>query len=135
MMRKPPKVSSTWLIVSLQRACAVMLLCFNFLPTMPINDAKSGTKSRVKIVSCHEITIKVMKYISTRIGFLNSKSSEDITEESTSCTSPLILAIISPFRSSLKKLSESDVIFLYSWLRMSQTTPVLTGMIEADDRK
>lgn len=52
-----------------------------------------------------------MKYIKTRIGFLNNKSSDDITEESTSCTSPLIRAIISPLRSSLKKLSESDVIF------------------------
>ena len=84
---------------------------FQLRPTIPISEAKSGTKRSVNIVSCHEINISVMKYIKTRIGFLNNKSSDDITEESTSCTSPLIRAIISPLRSSLKKLSESDVIF------------------------
>ena len=33
MMRRPPSVSSTWLMVSLQSCCASMLLAFSFLPT------------------------------------------------------------------------------------------------------
>ena len=44
------------------------------------------------------------------IGFLNSMSSDDMMEFSTSATSPLILAIMSPFRSSEKNPNGSDVI-------------------------
>lgn len=46
-----------------------------------------------------------------RMGFLKSMSSEAMIEESISCTSPLMRAMMSPLRSSLKKPSESDVIF------------------------
>ena len=45
------------------------------------------------------------------MGFLNSISSDDIMEFSTSCTSPLMRAMMSPLRSSLKKPNGSDVIF------------------------
>ena len=45
-----------------------------------------------------------------RTGFLNSMSRDDIMEFSTSATSPLILAMMSPFLSSEKKPSGRDVI-------------------------
>ncbi len=62
-------------------------------------------------------------------------SSDDMMLFSTSCTSPLMRAMMSPLRSSLKKDSDSNVILLYSMLRMSLTTPVRIGMTVADDRK
>ena len=70
-----------------------------------------------------------------RMGFLNSMSRLDMMLDSTSCTSPLMRAMMSPLRSSLKNPNGSDVIFWYSWLRMSRTTPVRMGMMVADDRK
>ena len=45
-----------------------------------------------------------------RIGFLKSMSSDDMMLFSTSCTSPLIRAMMSPLRSSLKNPNEREVI-------------------------
>ena len=45
------------------------------------------------------------------MGFLNSISNDAMMLFSTSCTSPLMRAMMSPFRSSLKKPKGSDVIF------------------------
>ena len=61
MMRKPPSVSSTILIVSLQSACASILCAFSFLPTTPMNQPKGGTKRMVKRVSCQLMQMSVMK--------------------------------------------------------------------------
>ena len=61
MMRRPPSVSSTWLMVSLHSVCAVMLFCFSFLPTKPMNQPKTGTKTSVKSVSCQEMISRVVK--------------------------------------------------------------------------
>ena len=52
----------------------------------------------------------VAKYAIMRMGFLKSMSSELIMEFSISCTSPLILAMMSPLRSSEKKPIGRDVI-------------------------
>ena len=60
-MRSPPSVSSTWLMVSLQRACAFMEFCFSFLPTIPINHPITGTNTSVNSVSCHDMMIRVEK--------------------------------------------------------------------------
>ena len=57
----PPNVSSTWLMVSLHRLCARMLLALSFLPTKPMNHVKMGAKIIVKIVSCHDMTINVTR--------------------------------------------------------------------------
>ena len=62
-------------------------------------------------------------------------SSTLIIEVSTSFTSPLILAMISPFLSWEKNPRGRDMILLYSWRRMSLTTPVLMGIMTADDPK
>ena len=70
-----------------------------------------------------------------RMGFLNNISRLAMMDVSISCTSPLIRAMMSPLRSSLKKPQGSEVIFWYSWLRISRTTPVLMGMMVADDKK
>ena len=100
-----------------------------------MNQPISGTMVSVNSVSCHDMSSSVMKYAMMSIGFLKSMSSDDIIEFSTSCTSPLMRAMMSPLRSSEKNDSESDVILRYSWLRMSRTTPVRIGIIVADDRK
>ena len=69
------------------------------------------------------------------MGFLMSMSIQAMMLFSISCTSPLMRAMMSPLRSSLKKPSDREVIFLYSELRMSRTTPVRIGMMAAEDRK
>ena len=61
MMRSPPSVSSTWLMVSLHRACALIDLRFSFLPTNPMNHPMTGTMSRVKRVSCQEMKRSMAK--------------------------------------------------------------------------
>ena len=43
---------------------------------------------------------------------MKSMSSDDMMLFSTSCTSPLILAMMSPLRSSLKNDKDKDVILL-----------------------
>ena len=71
----------------------------------------TGTKSMVKSVSCHEMTMRVAKYAMMRMGFLKSMSSDDMMEFSTSCTSPDMRAMMSPLRSSEKKPNGREVIF------------------------
>ena len=61
------------------------------------------------------------------MGFFSRRSSELITEFSTSLTSPVIRASTSPLRSSLKKPRGRARIFALSWLRRSRTTPVRIG--------
>ena len=61
MMRSPPKVSSTWLIVSLQSDCALMDFAFSLRPTSPMNHPNTGTKMIVKSVSCHEMATSAAK--------------------------------------------------------------------------
>ena len=61
MMRNPPKVSSTILIVSLQSDCASVLCAFSFFPTTPMNQPNGGTKRMVKRVSCQLMQMSVMK--------------------------------------------------------------------------
>ena len=109
--------------------------CFSFLPTKPMNQPNTGTKMMAKSVSCHDVTTSVTKYASISMGFLNSMSRLDIMEFSISCTSPVMRAMMSPLRSSLKNPSGSEFIFSYSRLRMSRTTPVLIGTMVADERK
>ena len=70
-----------------------------------------------------------------KIGFFNSMSSELVIEVSTSFTSPLMRAMMSPFRSSEKKPKGSDTTFLYTKIRMSLTTPVRRGIMMADEPK
>ena len=77
----------------------------------------------------------VVKYDIIRIGFLSNISSELVIEFSISLTSPLILAMMSPFLSDEKKFSGRYIIFEYTNVLMSRTTPVLNGIITADDPK
>ena len=69
------------------------------------------------------------------MGFLNNISSDDMILVSISFTSPLIRAMMSPFRSSEKNPNGSANIFLYSWIRISRTTPVRIGIIMAEEKK
>ena len=48
--RRPPKVSSTWLIVSLQRLWASREERLSCLPMRPIIQMKAGAKTMVKII-------------------------------------------------------------------------------------
>ena len=61
IMRRPPSVSSTCDMVSLHRLCASIDLRLSFLPTKPMNHPKTGTKMRVKSVSCHEMKSRAVK--------------------------------------------------------------------------
>ena len=61
MMRSPPRVSSTWLMVSLHNAWTLMLLALSLRPTTPMNHPKRGTKQRVKRVSFHEMKSRAQK--------------------------------------------------------------------------
>ena len=62
-----------------------------------------GTTNNVNKVSCQLVIINVPKYMTIRIGFLINISNELVIEFSTSPTSPLIRAMMSPLRSSEKK--------------------------------
>ena len=61
MMRSPPSVSSTWLIVSLHSDCAFIDFCFSLRPTKPMNQPMMGTMTSVKSVSCQLMTSSVAK--------------------------------------------------------------------------
>ena len=54
-------VPSTCDMVSLHRLCASIDLRLSFLPTKPMNHPKTGTKTRVKSVSCHEMKSRAVK--------------------------------------------------------------------------
>ena len=74
-------------------------------------------------------------YITMRIGFLISISSEPVTLFSISVTSPLMRAMISPLRSSEKKERGNEMILWYTEIRMSRTIPVRIGTITAAEAK
>ncbi|MPN52525.1 hypothetical protein SDC9_200187 [bioreactor metagenome] len=95
----------------------------------------AGNTIRVKRVNCQLVTTSVPKYIKINIGFLISISRELVIEFSTSPTSPLIRAMISPLRSSEKKPNGKLITFEYTKIRISRTTPVRNGIITADDAK
>jgi len=59
------------------------------------------------------ITNNETKSTRIKIGFFRNISSDDMIEFSTSATSPVIRAIISPFRSSEKNGNASRNILLY----------------------
>ena len=64
-----------------------------------------------------------------------SMSRELMMELSTSLTSPVMRAMMSPRRSWEKKPSGRERIFLYSCILMSLSTPVRMGIMTADDPK
>ena len=61
MTRRPPSVSSTCDIVSLQRFWASRERFFSCLPTAPIAQASRGTTRIVKRVSSQLVNINVLK--------------------------------------------------------------------------
>ena len=70
-----------------------------------------------------------MKQMMMAIGCCIRVLMADVTEFSTTCTSVLILTMMSPLRSAEKKLSGRRMILLYIAMRMSLTTPVLRGIM------
>ena len=70
-----------------------------------------------------------------KIGFFMSISREVTIEFSTSLTSPVIRAMMSPLRSFEKKPMGRPTTLSYTFVRMSRTTPVRNGMIAADEPK
>ena len=135
MMRKPPSVSSNCDIVSLHFACASSDWRFSFLPTTPINQPIPGNTIIVKRVNCQLTVTNVTKYIIIRIGLFINISKELVMEFSTSPTSPLIRAMISPFLSSEKKDIGRRITLAYTIIRISRTTPVRNGIITAEEAK
>ena len=66
-----------------------------------------------------------------RMGFLMNISRTPVTEFSISWTSPLILAMMSPFLSWEKYPMGRERILLYIFILISLTTPVRMGIITA----
>ena len=129
MIRNPPSVSSICETRLPHWFCAVTDLRLRLLPTLPIMYPAIGNSINTKMVSSQLIKSIVPRYTSIMIGFLVTISSELITEFSTSFTSPVIRAIISPLRSPEKKPRGSDSILSFICLRISRTTPVRTSTI------
>ena len=61
MMRRPPSVSSTWLMVSLHRACASRDCSLSLRPILPMIHSITGANSAVKRVICHEMNSSTAK--------------------------------------------------------------------------
>ena len=70
-----------------------------------------------------------------KMGFLMSMSSDVTIEFSTSLTSPVMRAMISPLRSFEKKPMGRLTTLSYSLVRKSLTIPVRNGIIAADEPK
>ena len=90
-------------MVSDQSACASSEVRRSCLPISPITHTNAGAKTMVKIIISGLIQMRNPKYRTMRMGSLMSMAMEAVMEFSTSDTSPLMRAMISPFRSSEKK--------------------------------
>ena len=135
MMRRPPSVSSSWANMSPQRFCTVADCDFNLRLTLPMIQPASGATTMTNTVNCQLTVSMVAKHTIMAIGWRISMSILLVMEFSTAPTSADIRAIISPFRSSEKKLSGSFSTFSYTSIRMSRTTPVRNGIMMADEAK
>ena len=65
------------------------------------------------MVSCHDMATIMTRHTIIITGFLNIMSSDAITEFSISATSPVIRAITSPLRESVKNAIGSLTILSY----------------------
>ena len=72
----------------------------------------TGNSTSTNRVSCQLKAIIIVRQAMIMMGFLNIMSSEDMTEFSTSVTSPLMRAITSPLRSLEKKPMGKETILL-----------------------
>ena len=83
-----------------------------YLPTLPMISPATGSKTNTNNVSCQLSTSIMVRHTTIMMGFLNIMSSDIIIEFSTSVTSPLMRAIMSPLRSVEKNPMGSDTILL-----------------------
>ena len=88
-----------------------------------------------KTVSCQLTHSMVVKQTMMAMGCRMSMLILLVIQLSTAPTSLDIRAMISPFRSSLKKLSGSFSTFSYTSIRISLTKPVCKGIMMADEAK
>ena len=99
-----------------------------------IHPARGSTTSTNRVIFQLMVN-RVMKHTSKAIGLRISMSMELVSEFSTTVTSALIRAMMSPFRSSEKKLSGRRSTLLYTWMRISRTIPVRSGTMTAEEAK
>ena len=135
MILRPPRVSSICDVVSPSFCCATSDFALSLRPIEPITQPSTGMTQIVKSVSSQLMYTKVPKYITMNIGFLMSMSREVTIEFSTSETSPVIRAMMSPLRSFEKKPIGKLTTLSYTFVRISRTIPVRNGMIAADEPK
>ena len=102
---------------------------------VPITQAKAGIATSTKSVSSQLRKKRVNSVTTMAMGFLMSISSELESEVSSPLTSLLIRDMMSPLRSSEKKLSGNPITLLYTCMRMSRTTPVRKGISVAAEPK
>ena len=97
--------------------------------------ASTGMATSTKRVSSQLRKKSVPKVTTIAMGFLMSISSEFDNEVSSPLTSELMREMMSPLRSSEKKLRGRPITLLYTCMRMSRTTPVRRGMSVAAEPK
>ena len=135
MMRRPPSVSSSCASISPQRFCTVADCDFSLRLTLPIIQPASGATMITNTVSCQLTVSMVAKHTMMAMGWRISMSILLVMEFSTAPTSADIRAMMSPLRSSEKKLKGSFSTFSYTSIRISRTTPVRSGIMMADEAK
>ena len=135
IIRRPPKVSSNWDMMSPHCPWATTDWLFNLRLTDPITQPAKGRMTSTNNVSCQLTVNSVIKQTTKAIGLRINISSELVSEFSTTDTSALILAMISPLRSSEKKLNGNLNTLLYTSIRISRTIPVRRGTITAAEAK
>ena len=108
---------------------------FSLRLTVPIIHPARGATTITKSVICQLTVSMVKKHTMMAMGWRMSMSILLVMEFSTAPTSADIRAMMSPLRSSLKKLSGSFSTFSYTSIRMSRTTPVRSGIMMADEAK
>ena len=105
MMRKPPSVSSSCDMISPHCDCATTDWLLSFLLITPITQPARGSTTITNSVSCQLTLKRVMKHTTRVMGLRISMSIELVMEPSTAETSALMRAMMSPLRSSEKKLN------------------------------
>ena len=135
MMRRPPSVSSSCDMMSPHCAWAADDWRFSLRLTTPMTHPARGSTTSTKSVIFQLMVNSVVKQTTRAIGLRMSMSMELVSEFSTTVTSALMRAMMSPLRSSEKKLSGRRNTLLYTCTRMSRTMPVRRGTITAEEAK
>ena len=94
-----------------------------------MSHAAGGVTTSTKTVNCQLTVKRVTKQMMMAMGCWMRVEMAEVTEFSTIWMSVLMRTMMSPLRSAEKKLRGSRITLLYMSMRMSRTTPVLSGIM------